>query len=88
MSWTTEKPTNGGWYWKSDPDGNMIVLVFGSDRLMVLDYDDEGDSCRYYIDDERYFNTKWSGPIKEPEDGGFFKGKWLSWDKIDEEDLP
>ncbi len=59
MKWTTEKPTETGWYWIKDSHWCEGIIV----RV-------NADTRKYYDGDLHNFplNAKWAGPISVPED--------------------
>lgn len=70
MNWTTEFPTEEGWYWLlRDNEGTIILET----------YRDKGELCCWNINNEGYETqtlreyqkthlvTYWAGPIPEPE---------------------
>ena len=67
MKWTTNKPTEPGWYWVDEHDSwkPSIVLVHKhlTGGTLVAQ---ECDACKTPVS-EYNSSVKWSGPIQEPE---------------------
>ena len=57
MKWTTDKPTEPGWYWIKTPTG---ISANG-----YVDYFD-GELIGLTRPEEFPSSTKWAGPIEEP----------------------
>ena len=65
MKWTTESPTEPGWY---------LISKFSMKGMVYLEQDgtisDATDGFRWLLDKELEADDidKWAGPIEEPED--------------------
>lgn len=70
MNWTTEPPSEPGWYWmkskKIQPEVVNIMRFW--DRLLSVGraYNDEREPLSDFISCRR--GVQWAGPIPEPED--------------------
>ena len=72
MKWTTDKPTEPGWYWMDDGDNwykqavriDVAPRSLGTEQLCVYsgiaEFVGLVDNCKE--------GAKWAGPIPEPED--------------------
>jgi len=63
LTWTTEKPTQAGWYW-FDQGGHGLwrmveVKCDHKKKLYAEGFKIEAD----------YFNGHWSGPLRTPKEG-------------------
>ena len=68
MNWTTDKPTETGWYWINDFDTIEVIKVFkrpGHNYLCVY------KNIRHFGSPDyipiNYMDCEWSGPIDEPQ---------------------
>ena len=81
LEWTTEPPTEGGWYWIRYPDGEIAcVEVFYSLGNMETDSD-------YVLDTV----THWLGPLpvpEPPEDIDLLSAIQQTAKSIDEQSVP
>jgi hypothetical protein len=73
LTWTTDKPTEPGWYWFQDSwVGPYIVWIYWADSskkdLIAHGREDYSVSVRY---------GQWAGPIPEPEGGAGKSGETL-----------
>ena len=75
MKWTTEKPTEQGWYWYRDEfySSAPVCLVWtgfiNRPEARALWFDICcGDECDWPDGDIKDSNGEWAGPIEEPED--------------------
>lgn len=58
MKWTTEKPTEPGWYWFKNANGIVMQEIFLSKKgELWVDFDPLYE----------YENTQFAGPIPQPE---------------------
>lgn len=60
MKWTTDTPTQGGWYWVKK--GQRVEIVY-IDRSVITD-----ERMQYVTDMKFICDTQWAGPIPEPEE--------------------
>ncbi len=58
MKWTTEKPTEPGWYWIKGYDDSEPRIIFAENRGKFFD-------GKYW---HNPYKAKWAGPISVPED--------------------
>lgn len=72
MNWTTEFPTEEGWYWlryaRGEPD-ILYVRCYHDGRLSCEDWGElaRGDTFKTPEEyGEKYSVTHWAGPIPEP----------------------
>ncbi len=66
MKWTTEKPTDPGWYWYHPEFTETPLIVLVSIRGKSVTFERAGFSMLYKISKEG--TGKWAGPIPVPED--------------------
>lgn len=68
MKWTTDKPTQPGWYWIKDGSAARIVeLEIGTfDGVYVAWVWQVGSRAQIPL--ERFNCGEWAGPIPEPEE--------------------
>ncbi len=60
MKWTTDKPTEPGWYWVRDGQQiEMVDLELDSGTLVVYAVDDDHHTVDEY--------SHWFGPLPQPE---------------------
>jgi hypothetical protein len=75
MKWTTEKPTESGWFWYRGPlseDQPMVVHVYDVGKIFYTGPWPDGHTVRL----ERSFG-EWAGPL-EPPKGRLKEDKWIS----------
>ena len=70
MKWTTDKPTEPGWYWIDDGDGwdfsvVKVSLNYKQDLFVSSIYNEDNEAVPI---NEFDYVTRWAGPIPEPED--------------------
>ena len=68
VTWTTEKPTQTGWYWYKgeDPD-----IEFHADGISIVEVITEEDRlvCRHSNSDNQWVDdsqAQWAGPLEVP----------------------
>lgn len=67
--WTTNPPTEVGWYWMQNLDDSTdmhIEFVFARPGHSYLCIQADGEGRRNFIPVQR-LKCKWAGPIQEPE---------------------
>jgi len=73
MKWTTENPTEPGWYWVKHPFFNKIIAKIY--KYVSQGFDDEKGTEILFVsesgpskqlDSNFYRNCEWAGPISEP----------------------
>lgn len=75
-AWTTEKPTQPGFYWWRQLDGDVTIvemtvwkdggrelMMFCSDEPVYIDKPSWMDDQRFAIEDSR---GEWAGPLEHP----------------------
>lgn len=65
VTWTTEKPTQTGWYWyrKDSIDAPMLYCGVAWDH--IVDFAGLNEPVAFMKDD--LLEGEWSGPLEQPE---------------------
>lgn len=62
LTWTTEKPTEAGWYWYKTPNHQRAVIGYLRSSL----HWELGDQL--HLSHPAFDGSTWSGPIPAPEE--------------------
>lgn len=69
LTWTTEAPTEPGWYWAKPAVGaaDIVEVSRKGGAMSVVFYSAFSPPDNVYVDD---IDCQWAGPIEPPEVGG------------------
>jgi hypothetical protein len=70
MKWTTEKPTQDGWYWyRPAPDDNRPLITWIQMVSFPITQTVEAfASCEELANFVDYISGEWAGPLEPPEE--------------------